>query len=311
MEFDFGSKHAMLTAPNDFPVFVKSAMGTTSCLVGIASDEKSLGNYMNLIKDDIKVVLQPFRGLIKKFLNLDLYPQALSGIVMLEQYVDIGKTPVTIHTIDGIVGHGKIVPWAISDNIYFKHRPQCFQGVGIPSVLAEETQNNMWRVYVALVENLQKYGFDNEFVDAEVFVFSDGTIKLMEMNGRGFPLMFKLYDEVLNKGDIIEAHLNISRGVIPETPTNKPDRYGLYAYMATFGSGKVADFIDLDKLSEYSDIATFGHEADTVVEPKGESGFNLGFLSIVDSSYQACVDKMEVLKVNLLKHPEYSPWWNN
>ncbi|CAH1799118.1 unnamed protein product [Owenia fusiformis] len=310
--FDFAKRnHTPLSANKSFPVFVKPAMGTASCLVGVAREDDSLRYQMKLIKNNVKGILSPFKGLIEQFLDLKKYPQALDGLVMLEQYIDIIQEPVSIHGVDGLVSHGKIVPWAIGDNIYWPHRPQCFQGCGFPSALSRYTQEEIWKVFHALVENLQKFGFDNEFVDVELFVFRDGTFKLMEINGRAFHFMFKIYDEILNKGDITEAYLSVNRGITPEQPTLKPNQFGLFAYLSTFGSGKVGDFINIDKLADYSDISRFGFEVDSPVEPKGESGFTLGYLSIIDVSYEACLEKMHSIKTDLLKQPEFSPWWNN
>ncbi|KAK2147676.1 hypothetical protein NP493_3260g00006 [Ridgeia piscesae] len=63
------------------------------------------------------------RRFVSDFLHKAKYPLALDPICLIDEDWDPRKRPVTIHYVEGCVTDGVIVPWAISDVQYCRHKP--------------------------------------------------------------------------------------------------------------------------------------------------------------------------------------------
>ena len=116
---------------------------------------------------------------------------------ILEEYFDGIEQPISFHTVEVAVSKKKIVPWVLNDNIYWPHRPLCFLGVGLPSRLSAVVQNKVWALMDHLMNTLIKYGYDNQFLNAELIIFDDGKMKIMEINGRMSAQCIPIYSQVL------------------------------------------------------------------------------------------------------------------
>ena len=68
------------------------------------------------------------------------YPLALDPICLIDEDWDPRKRPVTIHYVEGCVADGEMVPWAISDVLYCRHKPTYLTVVGLPTALDEHVQ---------------------------------------------------------------------------------------------------------------------------------------------------------------------------
>ena len=80
------------------------------------------------------------RRFVSDFLHKAKYPLALDPICLIDEDWDPRKRPVTIHYVEGCVTDGIIVPWAISDVQYCRHKPTYLTVVGLPTALDEEVQ---------------------------------------------------------------------------------------------------------------------------------------------------------------------------
>ncbi|MGK7903966.1 MAG: hypothetical protein AB4352_21675 [Hormoscilla sp.] len=67
--------------------------------------------------------------------------------------------------MDGCVFKGEIIIWGISDNHYFARHPECLADFTFPSSLPDKTQRQLTEAYIAAVQRLIAYKFDNQFVD--------------------------------------------------------------------------------------------------------------------------------------------------
>jgi len=80
------------------------------------------------------------RRFVSDFLHKAKYPLALDPICLIDEDWDPRKRPVTIHYVEGCVTDGVIVPWAISDVQYCRHKPTYLTVVGLPTALDEDVQ---------------------------------------------------------------------------------------------------------------------------------------------------------------------------
>ena len=95
-------------------------------------------------------------------------------------------------------------------NLYNHSHPETVKGCRLPTSMDQSTQNNVWKVFQTAVEKQINFGFDDQFVNAEVFVFPNGSIKIMEVNPRMFGGSLKISDGVFNHGSQIEASIQVN-----------------------------------------------------------------------------------------------------
>lgn len=293
------------------PAIIKPCLGTFSMGVHLIRNKNELKKMNQKIHNMPQLVkaTSGFTTLVERFLDLKTYPLALEPrMTIVEEYVPPDSLTKVV-SVDGFLSNGKIVPWCITDNIYWKHRPAVFKGLSVPTTLEEETQKKIWHVYTWLAETMGKHGFNDQFLDMECFVIGEEQkIKVMEINPRMFRMMAPVFHAVLDDGNVYKASLQLAKGVQPPKPVLKQNIHGIKFYITTLGEGKASEFLDFEKARQYPNVE-FVTTKDTIVVQSGEAGVNLAFVTIVAKNYEQCELEMQKIKQVLVKRPEYSPWF--
>lgn len=208
--------------------------------------------------------------------------------------------------MDGCVSNGEILIWGISDSHYYSTKPECFADYSFPSTLPRSVREKLNRGYQQIVEILIGYGFDNQFVDVEFFVSEKGEIKVMEINGRMIPVSASLYRQCLNGGDPYTALIGTGMGERPKTPTLNGLVGGIF-YLTTFAKGLAKNLFDFElaKQIDRLEIRTSPEQEIAEITP---SGFTLATVNLVGNSYGEIRERANVIRRQLLKQPDCSPW---
>nr|XP_006814480.1 PREDICTED: uncharacterized protein LOC100374822 [Saccoglossus kowalevskii] len=149
-------------------------------------------------------------------------------------------------------------------------------------------------------------GFDNQFVNIEVFVKPNSEIKLMEINPRMFPQALTLYRLCIAHGDPVSTLLDGNLGMRPQAP-HLTGKYGVNGYVNTFGNGKAEDLFDFEAASGYKEIQCLFSPGE-VVPLSGEEGSNLAFINVCSETEEGAMKKYFTLCRKVVKKPDLSPW---
>ncbi len=255
-------------------------------------------DYKNILADNLNY-LSPF---LQTYLDLDQYPLADENSILIEEYIDYPYKCC----VDGCVSHGNIIIWGISDSHYYSNHPECFADFTFPSTLPESIQSKLNQAYQEIVQQLMEYGFDNQFVDVEFFVSETGEIKVMEINGRMIPISATLYHQCLNQGDPYTALIQIGMGYQPKIPTLNGLVGGIF-YLTTFSKDIAINLFDFELAKEMPHVEIRASPQQEVTE-NSVSGFALATVNLVGNSYEEIHQKANVIRRQLLKQPEFSPW---
>ncbi|MDB9517250.1 ATP-grasp domain-containing protein [Roseofilum reptotaenium CS-1145] len=285
-----------------FPWIVKPCTGACSSAIlkvsKIQEAKTAIGFYQDYVVERIHD-LQKFLAL---YLDSDQYPLINRNPILLEEYVDYPYKCC----VDGCVSNGELLIWGISDSHYYSRQPECFADYTFPSSLPLTIQDNLFREYRNIVQQLIEYGFDNQFIDVEFFVSDRGTIKLMEINGRMIPISAALYRQCLNQGDPYTALISIAMGSRPKTPTLNGLVGGIF-YITTFAKGIAKDIFDFELAHQFSDLEVRLNPEEEITETSS-SGLTIAALNLVGNSYAEIHEQADRVRRQLLKQPEFSPW---
>jgi hypothetical protein len=285
-----------------FPWIMKPC--TTACSSSISKvsnlqeAQNTIVNYNNIITDNLDYL----SAFLQSYLDLEKYPLANNHSILIEEYINYPYKCC----VDGCVSHGKIIIWGISDSHYYSNYPECFADFTFPSTLPESIQSQLNQAYQEIVQQLIKYGFDNQFVDVEFFVSQAGDIKIMEINGRMIPISATLYRQCLNQGGPYTALIQIGMGDMPKTPTLNGLVGGIF-YIQTFGKDIANNLFNFDLAKEISNVEIRASPQQEIAA-NSSSGFALATVNLVGNSYEEIHKQANIIRRQLLKQPESSPW---
>ena len=248
------------------------------------------------IEDVDAKFMNPFYA---KNIDMQKYPFASKPTAILEKHM--GKAAQI--NADGYVFDGKIFHWSISDNLFSQSMPLYSFGAINPTTLLESTQKNIWNVFDAVVGKMIDFGYNNEFVNLEVFLLDSGEVKLLEVNPRrGGNLLAS--GEVFIDGNVTAAQLKLAQGENPGPPVQN-GRHVLHSYIRTCGSGKAKDFYDYS----YTDPGLIpDRDPDDIVDGSGESGTVLCRTCLSGGSHEEVMEKYLSTCKRVLLNPELSVW---
>lgn len=167
----------------------------------------------------------------------------------------------------------------------------------------------MWSATEYVLKNLCTLGFNDQFFNAEFFIFSNGHAKMVEINSRMTALTAKICTQVMTHGDVFYAAAQIAQGVKPRKPVYNGNVFGCRCFLTTHMSGVTRDFLNFSYLSSMSN-ADISIAEDAVICPsRGEEGFCMGYIDVYGQSLQECFDQMEELKFSVFKTMEGCPWF--
>lgn len=128
-------------------------------------------------------------------------PGASECIGLLEEYI---ATSVRKVSVDGAFVQGTAIPWCISDNVYYKDKPEVFEALEVPSSrTSPEEQDRIWEVFSEVCHGLHRLSdgdFNCQFVCVEMFVFDSTRVEVMEVNIRISANQLPTFHKVLDGG---------------------------------------------------------------------------------------------------------------
>ena len=290
-----------------FPAFLKPCSGTRS--EGIANVptkeqlaptlQEFISKYIESDYSSVRPIMTEFLSpFYSKFIDQNRYPLSLLPSALIEKHM--GTVPTV--RADGYMFEGEIVHWALADNIYHKDKPQCFIAIAHPSLIPETLQAKVWKLFDDVLRKMMEYGFDNQFVNVEMFILEDGSLKIMEINPRN-GLNVALYSGQVFDQSITEALLKISQGIHPGTPVAN-GRHAFFGYVNTTSSGKANEFLDYSADPTIDPLVT----PDDLVDGSGDSGCILARMSVIGDSREDVMEKYKAICRKVLLKPELSLW---
>ena len=241
--------------------------------------------------------LNPFYA---KYIDKQKYPLSTHPTAIIEKHM--GEAARI--NADGYVFNGEAIHWSLSDNLYWKKKPRCCFGTAHPSALSESTQREVWKLFDAVVTRMVGFGFNNSFVNVEVFVLDSGEVRLMEVNPRRGGSSVLCSREVFKDGDIILAELKLMEGIQPGPPVPN-GKHAFQGYFTTCGSGKAKDLFDFS--FTYPGIIE-EVSPDEFVDGSGESGTTLGSICLSGGSREEILENYMFICHKVLVKPELSFW---
>ena len=287
------------------PAFFKPCSSTRSQgVASVTSNQKLACIYQSYISSSLfkspavdTKFLNPF---IAKHIDERKYPLSTHPIAVIEKHM--GEAARI--NADGYVFNGGVFHWSLSDNLYWKKKPRCCFGTAHPTALSESAQVEVWKLFDAVVTRMVDFGFNNSFVNVEVFVLDSGEVKLMEVNPRRGGSSVLCSREVFKDGDITLAELKLMEGMQPGPPVPN-GQHAFQGYFTTCGSGKAKDLFDFS--FTYPGILT-RLAPNEFVDGSGESGARLGYVCLSGGSREEILEKYMFICHNVLVKPKLSFW---
>ena len=210
-----------------------------------------------------------------------------------------------------LIANGEMIPWCITDAFYWPHKPNCPLGWGCPTQLESSLQAKVLETMKTAVDLLKKYGYKNQFLGAEFFVWKNGDVKLIEFNGRipGNVVAISLSHE---NGNMFDAAVQVFQGYIPKIPRPKKDSYVLFTRFETFASGKSTNLVNFKEAYEYGNklplVQLFVSEESVLPPSKGFQ--KLAVVTVEGKSAADCMTQLHELKHKVLKKHSKTMWFD-
>ena len=298
-----------------FPLFTKPAAGTASAFTAKVDSKKDLISALKRQSTELKAQSENLHSFLsarsKKLTTKFTY--ALKDLALVEEYVP----ETTKITVDGYISGGVPTLFAIVDNNYWTDRPDAFESCTFPSILCEKTQQRAKDLFFEVVGKIKDRGFDNQLIDVEMFVRSDGRVQVMEVNGRMFGQFIDVYKKTLHNGDNFELATKLSLGETPE-PISSNGRFGGNFYISTYGSGRASELLNFEKIESlkedvagaFSDVDIevdrLKYTPDSFVPSAGAEGNCLFMCNIVGPDRDSVTKAAAMVREMVLKKPHLS-----
>ena len=241
--------------------------------------------------------LNPFYG---KHIDERRYPLSTRPIAVVEKHMgDVARI-----NVDGYVFNGEIFHWSLSDNLYWREMPRCCFGAAIPTALSRHVQEEVWKMFDAVVSRMVTFGFDNSFVNVEVFVLESGEVRLMEVNPRKGGCVGSCSHKVFENGNLIAAELSLLEGVQPGPPISN-GRHAFLGYFTTCGSGIANTLFDFNFVHPgiIPEVAP-----EEFIDGSRESGAILGSICLSGDSREEILEHYKSICRRVLVKPQLSFW---
>jgi biotin carboxylase len=195
-----------VAAPLPYPFFLKPVTAHLSQLA-----------YRIDGPDDFAAALAAARAQID---DITAYDRALEGrtfrTLVAEELLD-----GDLVTFEGFMSRGRMTPIGVTDAVLHPNGIS-FLRFEYPSVLPDEIQARMADVAARLMPAL---GFDGALFNIEFFVRADGSLAIVEVNGR-MASQFAPLVKAVHGVSSYELQLDLAAGRVPELP---PRREGIFA----------------------------------------------------------------------------------
>eukprot|EP00178_Gracilaria_changii_P012736 TRINITY_DN35992_c0_g1_i1.p1 TRINITY_DN35992_c0_g1~~TRINITY_DN35992_c0_g1_i1.p1 ORF type:complete len:464 (+),score=39.82 TRINITY_DN35992_c0_g1_i1:130-1521(+) len=291
-------------------VIAKPYLSTCSENIVVLKGREAIGNYLKretLAESSKHAINNVFKNFLCEHIDMQKY-EVKPGVIM-EEFLDSTELPLTFHSYDVAIQNKEVIHWVLADNVYWHHRPLCFQALLLPSILPAKPLKMVQELMKHLGQVMGTYGYDNQFLNAEFIVVNGGdTVRMMEINGRMAGQIGSFCAEVLENGDMFKAAIQMAMGIPLTRAQSVPNRYGLNAYLNYFDSGKAGDIIDFEKAKQIPEVRMYFDEDQYFNYTGDPSGRNLGYVNAVGTSYEDCVDRVRNICRQIFKRPQFSPW---
>lgn len=291
------------------PAFVKPCTGYGSKGISVIQSRDDLKHVVKTWESKgISTAIRRGQKYINSFFtnNLDTqkYPLATLSTALVQKYMDMANA-VCVNA-DGYVYDGEIFHWSMSDNIYSVSKPQCLLATTYPSNVHKHMQSKVWKLFDAVIIKLIGFGFNNSFVNVEVFVLQSGDVKLLEINPRVGGSLLAL-SKAIDERNVFLAELQLAEGVNPGCPEVDSSQHSLLGYVRTYGSGKSAELFDFDHAKSSSEfILDTCPEQD--VDGSSTAGEHLARVCCSGRSREEVMDRYWSACHQVLIKPELSVW---
>ncbi|XP_014672439.1 PREDICTED: uncharacterized protein LOC106812943 [Priapulus caudatus] len=219
--------------------FIKLTTSVASKDVHLAYNEEELRKVIETLSE-LTTEITGFLDRLQKHLKPEQFPPHYSRGAVAMKYMN----DASIITVIGYVCKGKIHHWVIGDLKRWPSKPELIHMTLFPSEHSPATVDKAWNRYDQVARNLIKYGYDDQFIEAEMFVTKQGDVHLMEINGRTV-FAVRRSSHVLNNGDMVAAVVDIATGVRSTPQTYNGKRVGLLI-LSIVESGRLRDIIDME-----------------------------------------------------------------
>ena len=295
-----------------WPLVFKPACGTTSRGIEFLEKKEDLVNSLSFVLWWHEQDREETSKFLSKFIEFDKYPLAMEPLAVVEKKIEyMNDSNVSCFSVEVLLANGEMIPWCICDVFFWPHKPNCPLGWGCPTQLDSSLQAKVWEAMKSAADLLQKYGYRNQFLDAEFFVWKNGDVKLIEFNGRipGNVVAISLTHE---NGNMFDTLVQASQGCIPKIPRPKKDNYSIYAPFETFASGKSTDLVNFKEANEYGNKLPLVklYVSDESVLPPSKSLQRLAAATVEGKSAADCMTQLHQLKHKVLKKHSKTMWFD-
>ena len=272
-----------------YPIIVKPCIDVLSSLMKRVHNKDVLHDALKKF-NKIPVTEEVHAHLFEKFICGDKYPLTKQPVVIAEEFIG----DATNHTIECFVQDGKVVPWTISDSIFWPSTPNIYYGMGCPSLLKPRIQTAMWDTATWVGENLIRYGFKDQFFNLEIFVRKNGDFRALEINPRLSNTQCDQYKEIFGKRNG-EALLEILQGKKCQTPEHLNDCYSVAFFLISMAKGNTSDIVNYSALQSFPNVR-LKVPKDTYVEPLADGGVMFGTAHVTGKDFADCHAQIKMLR---------------
>ena len=145
-------------------------------------------------------------------------------------------------------------------------------------------------------------GFDNQFINIQLFLCKNGDVRLLEVNGRMSTVCVPMCQSSLSPGDTIQAQLSVALGIQPQAPRFTGVHSAFVEIRITI-SGKADEIIDFTVAEAMQNVELYVTR-DDYIQPVGDGGKECGVAYVTADSREEIMRKHSELYHKLFKkHP--------
>lgn len=285
-----------------FPIVMKPCIDVLSSMMKIVFNEDSLFDTLSKF-NKVSVTEDVHAYIFEKFISAKKYPLVKQPVVIAEDFI----CDATNHTIECFVQDGKVIPWTISDSIFWPNSPTIYYGMGCPSLLKPQIQSALWDMTIWVGERMIKYGFKDQFFNMEIFVRKNGDFRVLEINPRLSNTQCEQYREIFGKSNR-QALLEILQGKKCQTPKHLQKRYSVTFFLISLAKGNTSDIVNYPALPSFPNVHLKVPEG-VYVEPMADGGVMYGTALVSGEDFADCHRQIKSLRLELFKDkPEDNPF---
>lgn len=286
------------------PAFLKPTTSTGSKNLYLAHNEDQLRNAIKKLQQSFSSTTSNID--IQHFIDCRKFPLHVSSGALAMKYMP-QTTKLTVH---GFVFRRKIYHWIIGDLKYWPGKPEVFQMIIFPSCLDSTIQDKAKFRYREIATALIDHGYDNQFLEIEMFVTDTQEVHLMEVNGR---VAFADADRqameyCLHNGNVFKASLDLARNKLPVLPVlnGKKCAVGSIRAIQSGRMGDTLDVMELNKIRTAMNRVPVSEDDMITCEPAYElSGVRLQLIMISGDTYDEYLYQLKIILKKIFKNPNH------